>query len=106
MPASPPIFQEVCQRLRTLTPCQALPDSSVTRLALLASGIVLAGSCVLRRVAAALDVHGLTAASTPESIERRLRRTLNDPHLAVGSYEAALRRTIDWASLRRGGWIV
>jgi len=106
MPASPPLFQEVCQRIRALTTRGQLPDASVERLALLATGVVLAGSCVVRRVAAALDVQGLTAASSPDSIERRLRRTLNDPHLAVGIYEAALRRTIDWASLRRGGWIV
>jgi hypothetical protein len=106
MPASPPLYQEVCRQIRAVTERRALPAASVERLALLTTGLVLAGSCVLRRVAAALDAHGLTAASVPESIERRLRRTLNDPHLTVAGYESALRGTIDWAGLRRGGWIV
>jgi hypothetical protein len=106
MPASPPLYQEVCRRIRAVTERRAMPNASVERLALLMTGLVLAGSCVLRRVAAALDAHGLTAASVPESIERRLRRTLNDPHLTVASYEAALRATIDWGSVRRGGRIV
>ena len=94
MPASPPVYQEICQRIRALTERRAMPDASLERLALLATGLILAGSCVLRRIAAALDVQGLTAASTPESVERRLRRTLNDPHLTVSGYEAALRATI------------
>jgi hypothetical protein len=106
MPASPPLYQELCRRIRAVTERRAMPEASVERLALLTTGLVLAGSCVLRRVAAALDAHGLTAASRPESIERRLRRTLNDPHLTVASYEAALRATIDWSSVRRGGRLV
>jgi hypothetical protein len=111
MRAPPPLYQALCRRLRAATPDpQTLPDASLQRLALLATGIMLARSCVLRRVAQALDLHGLTGARWAASIERRLRRTLNDPHLTVGRYQAALAATVDWRSLRRrqrgGGGLV
>lgn len=72
-----------------------LPRASRARLAFLLLGVLLAGSVVLRRIATTHAYH------TPEtahaaSHERRLRRTLNDAHLAqaVPLYGRVLRRVL------------
>src|SRR5918912_4005603 len=81
MPTHCPIFQEVFQRIRTTATPRQLPYAACCRLALLVTGILAAKSSVLAHIAAELDALHMTQASTAESIARRLRRTLNDPHL-------------------------
>jgi hypothetical protein len=101
-----PLFQEVCQRIRATAARREVPDASVARLGLLVTGIVAARSCVLRRVAAELDGLGLTAARGAESVERRLRRALNDEHLRAADYRAAVRATVDWPAAAAGGRVL
>jgi hypothetical protein len=80
-----------------------LPEASADRLALLVTGLVAAESCVVAKIAAELDSLDLTAARSPESISRRLRRTLNDPHLTPEvCYAPLLPTTLDWASAQDG----
>ena len=103
MPASVPLYHEVFQRVRTLTAPQALRRTAVTRLSLLITGLIAAQSAVLARIAAELDALDLTAATEVASIERRLRRTLNDARLLPATcYHAELRRTLDWRRLLQG----
>jgi hypothetical protein len=80
--AHPSLFQELYRQIARVSGPGRLPRASVERLALLVTGIIAAQSCVLARVAAELDALGLTAARCAEHIGRRLRRTLNDPHLS------------------------
>src|ERR671939_1237945 len=77
MSAPLPLYQTLLQRISAAVPA-TVRRSAVTRLTLLVTGILAAKSTVLAQLAAELDALELTAA-TPESIERRLRRTLNDP---------------------------
>src|SRR4029077_4397612 len=74
-----------------------LPAPSHRRLALLVTGLVAAQSAILAQIAADLFALRLTGATTPESVNRRLRRTLSDPLLiAEECYEPALRQVIAW----------
>jgi hypothetical protein len=57
-----------------------IPRSSRTRLALVVTGLLRAQSASPARVAHALSLLGLSSA-TAESIERRIRRFDNEPHL-------------------------
>jgi hypothetical protein len=57
-----------------------VPRSSRTRLALVVTGMLGATSASPARGPHTLHILGLSTA-TPESIERRLRRFENDPHL-------------------------
>ena len=75
---------------------------SRTRLSLLVVGLIQAQSSALRRIAAAVEVLGLTEATRVESIARRLRRTLSDPHLeAARCYAPAVRAIVDWSEVVR-----
>ena len=102
MSAPLPLYQTLLQRISAAVPA-TVRRSAVTRLALLVTGILAAKSTVLAQLAAELDALALTAATTPESIERRLRRTLNDPHLVPHTcYAPVLRQVLDWDQLLRG----
>ncbi len=103
MSAPCPIFQEVFQRIRTTAAPRQLPYAACCRLALLVTGILAAKSSVLAQIAAELDALRLTRASTADSIARRLRRTLNDPHLTPAvCYTPVLEEVIDWPHLLAG----
>ena len=103
MPTHCPVFQEVFQRIRTTATPQQLPYAACQRLALLVTGILAAKSTVLAHIAAELDALHLTHTTQTESIARRLRRTLNDPHLtAQACYDPLLKQVIDWAAVLRG----
>jgi hypothetical protein len=96
------LYQTLLQRISAAVPA-TVRRSAVTRLALLVTGILAAKSTVLAQLAAELDALELTAATTPESIERRLRRTLNDPHLVPRTcYLPVLHHVLDWDHLLRG----
>jgi hypothetical protein len=75
------LFQVVFEQINTLTRPIGLRVTAVRRLALLVSGLLAGQHAALARIAAALDTWGLTAATHPEHIERRLRRALNDERL-------------------------
>ena len=67
--------------------------STQRRLALLVTAIVVTQSCVIARLARRIHTLGLSSA-TPESIARRLRRTMNDPRLTATTCLASLLRTV------------
>lgn len=95
MPASVPLYHDV--RRQVDRSCPALAPAAAERLALLVTGVVAARSCVLAAVAAELDALALTAAVWAESIERRLRRALDDRRLTAEScYAPLLARAVDW----------
>lgn len=97
MPAATPLYQQIEAQIKTVTAPHRVRASSVTRLALLVTGILAAKSCVLSQVAAELDALGLTAARGAAHIGRRLRRTLNDARLTVQTcYQPALVTMLAW----------
>jgi hypothetical protein len=97
VPASVPWYHELRTQIGRHCPEADLPVASAERLALLVTGLIAAQSCVLAKVAAQLDALALTAALWAESIERRLRRALADPHLtAEVCYTPVLATAIDW----------
>lgn len=85
MPAQNRLFHDVLYQIRRVTASIGLRQSAVTRLALLVTGIIAARSCVLAQVAAELRALRLTRAEFAASIERRLRRTLNDERLPAAT---------------------
>ena len=102
MSAHPPFYQALRQRISAAV-AKSVPAASRDRLALLATGILAAKSTVVAQVAAELKALHLTNASSTESIARRLRRTLNDPHLTHAScYAPLLHQVIDWHDLLQG----
>jgi hypothetical protein len=103
MPTQLALYQEVEQQMMTIAAQADLRITSVRRLALLVTGIIAAKSCVLAQVAAELDSLALTAATTADSIARRLRRTLNDAALTAQTcYEPIVAHVLDGPVLRRG----
>jgi hypothetical protein len=97
------MFHEVFQRIRTTAPSSQVPYAACQRLALLVTGILAAKSTVLAQIAAELAALRLTRATQAESIERRLRRTLNDAHLTPSvCYDPLLPQVIDWQQVLRG----
>src|SRR5919202_69665 len=103
MPTHCPVFQEVFQRIRTTAAPHQVPYAACYRLALLVTGILAAKSTILAQIAAELTALRLTHATQTESIERRLRRTLNDPHLTPTiCYDPLLPQVIDWDQVLRG----
>jgi len=97
MPAHPALYQQVEEQIKLVTAPTHLRITSVRRLALLVTGIIAAQRCAPRPVAAELQALGLTRATCPESIERRLRRTLADDRLAAAtSYGPAVRAAAAW----------
>ncbi len=97
-----PLYQVIHQRINAALP-RCVPQASITRLALLVTGLLAAKSAVLAQIAAELDALALTRATTPESIARRLRRTLNDPHLDQPTcYAPVLCQVLDWDQVLRG----
>lgn len=97
MSALVPLFHTIRTRLAAL--CPTLRPASAERLALLVTGILASRSCVLARIAAELEALAVTAATCPESIERRLRRTLSDTQLERGCYHALVQSLVDWPAL-------
>jgi hypothetical protein len=64
------------------------------------TGLLAAKRAVMTEIANELHSLGVTNASSWESIERRLRRTLNDPNLSQDScYRSVLNSVIPWESV-------
>ncbi len=103
MPAQVPLYQEVEQQIKVITAQANLRLTAVRRLALLVTGLIAARSSVLSQVAAELLALGLTQATSPESIGRRLRRTLNDERLTAETcYQPVLPHVLDWPTVLQG----
>src|ERR671933_2584343 len=103
MSAACPVFQEVFQHIRTTATPQQLPYAACCRLALLVTGILAAKTTVVAQMAAELAALRLTHATQAESVARRLRRTLNDPHLTpTVCYDPLLKQVIDWEQVLQG----
>ncbi len=103
MSAQVPLYQAVLQQLTQVSTSHGVPSTSVVRLALLVTGLLAAKTTILAQIAAELLELQLTAATQPESIARRLRRTLNDPQLTPQScYTPVLHQVLDWDHLLRG----
>lgn len=97
MAAPCPLYHSIAGRITAVTAPASLPRPTVRRLALLVTGLIAAQSTVLARIASELLALRLTAATTAESINRRLRRTLSDPLLiAEECYEPLLRSVVTW----------
>lgn len=104
MSAHNALYQTVLQRLvRTIPPAAHVPRASIVRLGLLVTGLLAAQSAVLAQAAAALHALHLTRATIVDSITRRLRRTLDDPHLTPQTcYAPVLQHVLDWNHLLQG----
>jgi Transposase DDE domain len=103
MPAPTGLYHELCQRVERYWPTSGRSRPALRRLALLITGVVAAESTVLAQMAAELWALEVTEATTPTSIERRLRRALSDERLTPpGCYQAELARVLDWPALLQG----
>jgi hypothetical protein len=106
MAAPDALYQTLLDRITAAVP-EVVRHSAITRLALFVTGILAAKSTVLAQIAAELDALELTDATCPESIERRLRRTLNDANLhAHTCYAPVLPQVLAWDQLLRGSRLV
>jgi hypothetical protein len=95
MPAEHPLYQEVHAQIKQTAAGSGLRQSSVTRLALLVSGLLEAEAAVPRRMAQAIDRLGLTRAQEVDSIARRVRRCWRDRGLtAARCYHPAVRQLL------------
>jgi hypothetical protein len=102
MPAHDGLYQECLAQIKRATTGQGMRASTVTRLALLVTGIMAGQSCVLARVARILWHLELTGAGCAAYVGRRLRRTLNDPGITLERcYLPAVRQLVDWGAVRR-----
>jgi hypothetical protein len=99
MPVPLPLFHAVQTRVSAICSPFGFRRTTVERLSLLIVGIMAAESCVISAVARKLYGLNVTGASSAESIERRLRRTLSDRGLMRRAYDALLRATIPWEEL-------
>jgi len=99
MPIPRPLCHAITTRISTVCAPFHLRRTSVERLALLVFGIMAAQSCVLSRVARKVDSMGVTEATAPASIERRVRRTLGDRRVVRRCYEALLAQVLPWAAM-------
>lgn len=99
MSAQPPLYQTLLERIAAAVPA-SVRRSSVTRLALFVTGLLAARSTVIKQIAAELHTLDLTDAACPEHIERRLRRSLNDPLLCPAlCYAPVLHQVLDWTQV-------
>jgi hypothetical protein len=97
------LYQQVFQKISLVAEGTHLRVSSLKRLALLTTGILAAKSTVSAQIAQELLALGLTDASCQESIQRRLRRTLNDASLTPGTcYQSVLHQVIPRQTLLQG----
>jgi hypothetical protein len=103
MPVPNPLYQEVYRKLTSVGKKSGVRKTSLKRLALLSVGIVAANSCVIQKVSTHLFALHLTGAEKPESVARRMRRTVDDPRLDSRTcYEPLLAEIIDWQVVLRG----
>jgi hypothetical protein len=94
VPAPVRIYQQLQAQIKRCAP--DLRITSVRRLALLVAGIAASEACSLRRAAREIRAMGLSAAQ-PESIARRLRRTVADLRLEADTGLARLlREAVPW----------
>ena len=84
-----------------------LPQAARQRLVFLVIGVLVAGTVVLRRVSITQSHIGMSTVQAA-SHERRLRRTMNDPHLgqAVPMYGRLVRRVLQRMPAGQRVWLI
>lgn len=104
MPVQVPLYQQVLEQISNIALPNHIRVTTRRRLALMVIGLVAAKTVVMSGMANELLALGLTAASSRGSIERRLRRTLNDPQLTQQNcYQPVLSSAIEWESVVKDG---
>lgn len=99
MSAKDGLYQVVAERIEAATAGQGVRITTVRRLALLTTGLLAAKSSAVGQLASGLWETGVSTAQV-ESIERRLRRSLNDQQLTAETcYAPAVRTMIAWSGL-------
>jgi hypothetical protein len=100
-------IQHLKSVVETLVADDELRQASRQRLLCFVLGVLLAGSIVLRRVVTTQS-HIAPCSAQAASHERRLRRTLNDPHLraAVPMYGWVVRRLLRSLKPRQRVWLI
>lgn len=99
MSAKAGLYQVVAEQIEKALAGAGVRITTVRRLALMTTGLLAAKSSGVGPMASGLWETGVSEAQV-ESIERRLRRSLNDPELtATICYAPAVRTLIAWSSL-------
>jgi hypothetical protein len=99
MSAKDGLYQVVEERIEEAVAGEGVRITTVRRLALMTTGLLAAQSSGVGPMASGLWETGVSEAQV-ESIERRLRRSLNDRRLtATTCYAPAVRTMIAWSSL-------
>jgi hypothetical protein len=99
MSAKDGLYQAVEERIEQAVVGERVRITTVRRLALLTTGLLAAKSSAVGPMASGLWETGVSEAQV-ESIERRLRRSLNDRQLtAEACYGPAVRTMIAWPAL-------
>lgn len=106
MSAPSTFYQELADLLEAKLQAH-LPQTCLERVVLLVVGMLASHSCIVFRIARELASLGLGKA-TAESVERRLRRTLNDPYLKPEVvFQPLVKQLVDWKPLSQGNrWLV
>jgi hypothetical protein len=93
------LYPEVVSRIEAATAGEQVRITTVRRVALLVVGLLSGKSSVLGQMATGLWEAGVSAARR-ESIERRLRRSVDDAKVdAATCYAPAVRTMVNWAGL-------
>ncbi|MCL4535697.1 MAG: hypothetical protein M1370_11135 [Bacteroidetes bacterium] len=106
MSAQETLYQEIVDLVSSRCGRQ-LPVTSCKRVAIMVLGMLTSHSCIITRLAREVAALRLSPA-TADSVERRLRRTLNDHFLCPEIvYQPLLRQLVDWpGALRQAGQLV
>lgn len=94
MSAATTLYHSLLAPIETYLTPFGIAKPTRTRLALLVTGLIAAQSVVLAQIARHLSVLGLTTATTAASVERGLRRTLNDAALTPACYQPVVRAAL------------
>lgn len=94
MSASPALYHSLLASIETHLLPLGIARPTRVRLALLVTGLIAAQSAVRARIARHLCALGITAAHTAASVERGVRRTLNDTALTPACYLPAVRAAL------------
>jgi len=95
------LFQEVVGHINSAVEDAGVRITSVRRLALLVTGLLLGQHAALARIASQLETLELTEAHDVSHIARRLRRALSDEQLELRTcYLPTVHALVDWEWLR------
>ena len=102
MAAGEAVYQRVRAQVEASGTGWAKPQR--TRWALLVAGIIVAQSVTMRQVAKVVAGWGVTRTGQAASLERRIRRTLDETGAEPAqAYRALVQTSLDWEACRRSG---